>query len=271
MIKRILLVTAMFSGSALAQQNVDISEADFASGAANARLSALGHQAEVSGKRLVVTAPQHWHAKIAASIRSGGKADLVLKDGFYETLLVRVEDKVVEAPKPEAKPLPPPVRAVPVPERVAAPPPQPEPAPAPVAEIKAPASAPPASSPPPVAPAPAKPVEVPVPMAAAPAEPAPTVAATSSIFVGKEPGDVDPTRTSLEKLYNEGRRVAEIISPKSLRNGDLIYTGNGAAIVVRRDQTRLERYWLEGSLDLNQSGITSESGNKYRVLKDNIR
>ena len=105
--KRFLLLMAMLASSASAQQNTDISAEQFTSGAANAKLSALGRQAAASGKRLVVTAPQHWHAQIAAKIRAGGNADVVLKDGFYETVLVRIEDKAAEPAKPEPKPEPP--------------------------------------------------------------------------------------------------------------------------------------------------------------------
>ena len=115
-------LTAMFASSAWAQQNVDITAEQFNSGAANAELTTLGRQAAASGKRLVVTAPQHWHAQIAARIRAGGQAEIVLKDGFYETLLVRVEDKAAEPAKPE------PIAAAAKPAAVAAPAPAPRPA-----------------------------------------------------------------------------------------------------------------------------------------------
>ncbi|MEO7199244.1 MAG: hypothetical protein ABIY56_03405, partial [Dokdonella sp.] len=100
MMKRLALAMLLLSGTAAAQQNIDISAEEFASGSADQKLSALGREAATSGKRLVVTAPEHWHAQIAGKIRAGGKADLVLKDGFYETVLVRVEAKP-EPPKPE--------------------------------------------------------------------------------------------------------------------------------------------------------------------------
>ena len=52
---------------------------------------------------VVVTAPQEWHAKIAAKIRAGGSADVVLRDGFHENVLVRVENKPAEPAKEAPK------------------------------------------------------------------------------------------------------------------------------------------------------------------------
>ncbi|MEO7200148.1 MAG: hypothetical protein ABIY56_08040 [Dokdonella sp.] len=275
MMKRLALALLMLSGTAFAQQNVDISAEEFAAGSADQKLSALGREAAASGKRLVVTAPEHWHAQIAGKIRAGGKADLVLKDGFYETVLVRVEDKP-EPPKPE-----PVVKVAPAPK----------PAPAPIA-TPAPAPAPVAVAPPPPAPAPApvaKPepaaavVEAPVVTAREPvAEGAPVASAdqaqaiqaeTNQIaeLVASEPGDVAPERLELEKAYNDGKRVNSLLAPKELQRGDLIYTSGDAAIVVRRDRTALRRYWLEGTLDLNQSGVLKEGGNRIRIANDVVR
>src|SRR5689334_2288776 len=81
--RKLLLAAALAAAPAFAQQNIDISGADFQSGAGDARLTTLGREAAKSGKRIVVTAPQEWHAKIAAKIKAGGGADVVLKDGFY--------------------------------------------------------------------------------------------------------------------------------------------------------------------------------------------
>ncbi|HSS07894.1 MAG TPA: hypothetical protein VLK83_12250 [Rhodanobacteraceae bacterium] len=101
--RRLLLAAALAAAPAFAQQNVDISGTDFQSGAGDAKLATLGRQAATSGKRIVVTAPQEWHGKIAAKIRAGGAADVVLRDGFYENVLVRVEDKAAEPPKETPK------------------------------------------------------------------------------------------------------------------------------------------------------------------------
>lgn len=266
MIKRVLLMATLLSANVMAQQNTDISETDFSSGAANDRLATLGRQAAASGKQLVVTAPQHWHSKIAASIRSGGKVDLVLKDGFYETVLVRVEDKKIEeVPKPEVKPVvaPAPVRQVPVQAAPVAPVQAPAPAPAPEVKAAAPVAAPVVAEP---AAEEVEPEALPEVV-----ESAPAAAIDPAAFVGAEPGDVDPVRGTMEKQYNEGRRISERLPVKDLRNGDVIYVRNTAAVVVRREGARMLRFWLEGEINLTQTGISAEGSNKYRILKPSMR
>lgn len=299
MIKRLALLSVLVAGSASAQQSIDISEKELAGGAAQTRLTALARQAEISGKRVVVTAPQHLHAQIAAALRAGGKAEIVMKDGFYENVLVRIEDKAAEPAKPEVKPAVAAKPIAPAPSVARRPTPtpvQPAPPPAPVAAVPAPAPPPQMTAPPATAPSTAAPVSVaPVvdeefekppappetPRSATPPAPAPVavkaagkpaaVAVVANVFVAHEPGDVSPARLALEKLYNEGRRINETLVPTRLRNGDIIYTGNGAAVVVRRERPSMLRFWLEGSLDLNQPGIDFESGNKYRVTGVSIR
>lgn len=298
MIKRVVLLSVLCTGSAWAQQNLDISEKDVASGAAQARLSAVARQAASSGKRVVVTAPQHLHAQIAAGLAAGGKADVVLRDGFYENVLVRVEDKVEEPPKVEPKPAPKPVAPPPPPRPSPAPAPATPSRPAAVVERPNPPSPPPVQSRP-VAPAPApvaappppsEPVDLALPPPAAPTRtPAPVkaqaeakdesepVSAASApatipgLFVASEPGDLSPARTSLEKLYNDGKRIKEVVTPDRLVTGDVIYLGNGAAVVVRRDRPTLLRFWLEGSLDLGQSALEAEGRNKVRVIGARVR
>ncbi|MFZ1392767.1 MAG: hypothetical protein WAS23_14375 [Dokdonella sp.] len=281
--KRFLLLLALAASSAWAQRNVDITAEQFNSGGADGTLVALGRDAAASGKRLVVTAPQHWHAKIAARIRAGGSADVVLKDGFYETLLVRVEDKVEEPVKPEPKPeyRPEPAR-LPAPAEKARPVEKatelPAPPPAPIA-IETPAPPPVVEQAPPPAPVVEEP---PQPAPTVEVAPTPDVAAASAstpaavdpkapvMLTVAEPSDVDPARASLEKLYNDGKRIAQRIEVPALKRADLIYTGKGAAVVVRREGGRLLRMWLVGSLNVNQIAIGTGGANKYEVLNSKI-
>ncbi len=128
---RIFLCVALYCGAAFAQQQIDISGQDFISGKGDARLANLGSQAAASGKKLVITAPLYWHDKITAKIRNGGKAEIQLKDGFLENVLVRMEDKGVEPaaversaepalpakPTVAAKPIAKPVPAKPIAEK----------------------------------------------------------------------------------------------------------------------------------------------------------
>lgn len=269
--KCFLLLMAACAGSAMAQQNTDISGEQFTSGSANSTLTTLGRQAAASGKQLVVTAPQHWHAKIAASIRAGGDANFVLKDGFYETVLVRVAEAAPEPAKPEPAPPPP----KPEPKPAVAPPPPPPPPPAPVVEAPPPAPEPEVQAPPPAVPAPAaEPVETPAPAVeeSVPAEtPAVVDPKAPIMLVSAEPGDTDPVRKSLEDRYNEGKRITELLAPSRLEAGDTIYVGGGAAVVVRREGGRLLRYWLDGSLNLNQIGISADGVNKYKVINSVLK
>ncbi len=356
MLKRLILATALFAASASAQQNTDISGAEFSSGKADARLATLAKQAAAEGKRLVITAPADWHKALSAKLRAGGHADVVLRDGFYENVLVRVEDKAEET-KPALEKAP----ARSTPKAVAA---APAPAPA-VREAPPPAplqSAPVVAAPAPVAavpnvtPAPAARMAAPAPKPAAPVvdvdairtrleqslnsgrsargtlavaalqsgdtiyvdEPVRAVVRreglkpelywldgdldlrraelkvaadnryqvmsairgdgslrsefdTSRVLNVRVPADAAPVRAALERKINEGRSIGDSIAVDKLRNGDIIYTGDAAAVVVRREGADLHRYWLDGTIDLRQSGVQADGANKFRVVSDTVR
>src|SRR5450432_577130 len=92
MLKRILFASALFSTAAIAQQ-VDINGKDFLSGAGDARLAEIARQAAASGKKLVVTAPAYWQGKVAAKLHAGAaNASVQMSEGFFENVLVRIED-----------------------------------------------------------------------------------------------------------------------------------------------------------------------------------
>ncbi|HEV7489453.1 MAG TPA: hypothetical protein VGO25_01515 [Rhodanobacteraceae bacterium] len=366
---KLLLAAALVAGTAFAQQNVDISGKDFESGAGDARFASIGRQAAASGKRIVVTAPQQWHGKIAAKIRAGGAADVVLKDGFYENVLVRVEEKPAEPPKPEpkvearAEPKPAPKSIARVPDEVPGPKPTlpppvaaAEPAPI-VAPPRAPVAAPtpkPVASPPPAtavatrAPAVAAPAKPDIagiqkrletslnsgrvaegPISASALQPGDFIfvdgpvravvrreslrprmfwlegelelrrtelkelasnkyqvidpvrgdifslreerADQAKTLVATEPPDNSPVRATFERDYNDGHPIAAGIAIEKLRSGDIVYVGKGMAVVVRREGQSLSRYWLEGTLDLGQSGLQKDGANKYKVVSDTLR
>ena len=93
------------------------------------------------------------------------------------------------------------------------------------------------------------------------------------VFTAKIPGDGDAERADMEKSYAEGRAISRSVRADQLKQGDILYLGKSAGVVVRRDGTQLVRYWLDGAVDLNQRGLQKEkdSASKYRVLSDNIR
>jgi hypothetical protein len=102
MFKRILFATTLFSSAAFAQQ-VDINGKDFISGAGDARLADIARQAAASGKKLVVTAPAYWQDKVAAKLHAGAaNASVQMSEGFFENVLVRVEDSKAAPPKADA-------------------------------------------------------------------------------------------------------------------------------------------------------------------------
>ena len=55
MLRKLILASALIAGTALAQQNVDISGADFQSGGADSTLADLGRKSAASGTRLIIT------------------------------------------------------------------------------------------------------------------------------------------------------------------------------------------------------------------------
>ncbi|WP_187300531.1 hypothetical protein, partial [Mizugakiibacter sediminis] len=89
-------------------------------------------------------------------------------------------------------------------------------------------------------------------------------------FAAAVPAAGAPARAQLEKLYNDGRNIGQTLAKSGLRNGDLIYTGDGAAVVVRRDGTFRLRYWLEGQLDLGQTALKALGGNAYQVVGSRV-
>jgi hypothetical protein len=91
------------------------------------------------------------------------------------------------------------------------------------------------------------------------------------MFTATIPADGSAARKSLQDQYADGRAVADTLKPSNLRQADTIYTGQGAALVVRRAGGQLARYWLDGSLDLGQVGIQNQGGNVYKVLSDTVK
>jgi hypothetical protein len=372
MLRKLVLVTALAAAPmAFAQQNVDISGANYSSGKADATLAALGRKAAASGNRLVITAPPQWHSAIATKVQAGGAADVVMRDGFYENVLVRVEDKSAELVEAEAEKKAAKadtekakardeVKQAAAARTTAAKPAVPSRAPAAPQRAAPPAVAP--AAPVPVAKAPpvaAAPVAAPI-AKAAPAKsgadvdaiharleqsliggrsaegslPVSALQSGDTIHVDgpvravvrregirpllywldgdldlrrselkvlaenryqvvslirgegslrrefsegaasldvREPAADSPVRAALEKSLNDGRTITDTMTPDRLRNGDIIYSSENNAVVVRRSGNDLSRYWLVGSLDLTQVGLRTDGANKYKVVADILR
>lgn len=289
MLKKLALAAALVATSALAQENTDISGANFQSGKADAALATLGRKAAASGSRLVITAPKEWHAKIAAKVRAGGKADLVLRDGFYETVLVRVEDKStapataaepdrarveaqrsraevekakaeIEAAKAQAE------TAKAEAEKAKA-----EAETAKAAAEKASAEAAAAKARADAERAAAEQARAEHERAAAAAPAKPLVALPAAKGAGKTaapvaaPADSD-ARSRLEKALNDGRAAAGSLAVARLQSGDTLYADGDQIAVIRREAGKPVMYWLDGTLDLRRSELKETAPNRYQVL-----
>lgn len=277
MLKKLLIASALVATSALAQHNVDIDGASFQSGGADASLTALGREAAASGARLIITAPHEWHARIAAKVKAGGKAQLVLRDGFYESVLVRVEDKgaqrqeaskeaaaaaaadrtraqaqrskaeleqakaEAEAARAEADK----ARAEAEAARIAAEQAQAEAAAA-RAQLEADAAAR------------AEAERVAAEQARAEAERAAAELAAAH--------SVEAVRARLEKSLNDGRPATGSLSVDRLQAGDTLYVEGDVRAVVRRDRGKALLYWLDGELDLRRNELKELAPNRYQVL-----
>jgi hypothetical protein len=90
-------------------------------------------------------------------------------------------------------------------------------------------------------------------------------------FVATVPGADSAERKSLQQQYADGKDVTGSLHPSDLRQGDTVYTGKGAALVTRRVGLDLLRYWLDGDLNLGQTGINKQGAGAYRVMTDTIK
>lgn len=254
MSRKLILAAALFAAGASAQQSIDISGADFSSGKGDARLAELARQAAAQGKRVVVTAPKEWHKSIAAKLGKG-LGDVVLREGFYESVLARIEDKP-EPPKAKAEPEKAPARPAPA---VAS-------APAKVAEPK-PAAAKSVERvpPPPVA---AAPIRTPAESRSAQPQPAgaPAAKRIAAVASPKPVVDVEAIRERMRQSLIEGRPAQGSLAVSSLQSGDVIYVEEPVRGVVRREGLKAVLYWLDGDLDLRRSELKPSAPNRYQVL-----
>lgn len=277
MLKKLTLALALAATPALAQHNTDIDGASFQGGGADATLATLGREAAASGARLVITAPHEWHNRIAAKVKAGGNAQLVLRDGFYESVLVRVEDKGAakqEAAKEAA--------ATAAAERTRA---EAQRNKAELERAKADAEA---------ARAEAERAKAEAEAARAAAERANAAAAAARAQAEAEAAaraeieraeadkaraeaeriaaaqaaasSVEAVRGRLEKSLNDGRPASGTMAVDKLQSGDTLYVDGDVRAVVRRDRGKALLYWLDGDLDLRRSELKELAPNRYQVL-----
>ena len=88
------------------------------------------------------------------------------------------------------------------------------------------------------------------------------------VVASKIPATGSAARTRLEQQYNNGQPMTGTVTVGRLQPEDRLLVDGGAIIVARRDGNSMSRYWLDGSIDLGQSGIQKVDGNVYRVIGD---
>ena len=107
----------------------------------------------------------------------------------------------------------------------------------------------------------------------------PLVGDTSSVFLAlnrnKRSAQLDlkkpAARAAFEKNLNNGQAFTDTLRPGDLRSGDILYVEGNTIAVARRDGLNLTRFWLVGSIDLQQAGIVRDAANRYKVTRDTIR
>ena len=87
-----------------------------------------------------------------------------------------------------------------------------------------------------------------------------------AVLASQLPAAASPVRAQLQRLYAGGHSVDAHLGVADLRSGDVLYTGAGAALVVRQDSYGRSRYWLVGRVALGQTGLQRIGPNAYRVI-----
>src|SRR5450432_3821461 len=247
MLKRILFASALFSTAAIAQQ-VDISGKDFLSGAGDARLAEIARQAAASGKKLVVTAPQYWQGKVAAKLHAGAaNASVQMSEGFFENVLVRIEDNKPAPAKADAATAEAP-RAVTAKADAAK-----------AAAVKADAAR-----------AEAEKTEAARADAAraetAKAEAARAEAARAEAAKAKaESNQLAQIRQRMEKNLNDGKVADGNLAVAQLQKDDLLFVDGSVRGVARRSGAHTKLYWLDGDLNLERIELLPVGENRYKV------
>jgi chemotaxis protein histidine kinase CheA len=277
MCKRILFAAALFSGAACAQ-TVDINGKDFISGAGDERLADIARQAAASGKKLVVTAPTYWQDKVAAKLHAGAaNANVQMSEGFFENVLVRVEDAKASPAKPDTtkadaakaeqakadQARADAARADSVRSEAARE--EAERADAARAEA-ARAEAAKAEA----ARAEAARVE------AARVEAA-RVAAEKAAAAQAEDAKVQAAKAAqnhlaqikqgMEKNLNEGRPADGTISVEQLQKDDVLFVDESVRGVVRRGGAHAQLFWLDGDLNLDRVELIPDGANRYKLAE----
>ena len=95
-------------------------------------------------------------------------------------------------------------------------------------------------------------------------------AKASRVVSSNIPGAGSAVRARLERQYNNGQPITGSLSVARLQPEDRLLVDGGAIVVARREGNSMARYWLDGSIDLGQSGVQKVDANVYRVTGNNL-
>lgn len=270
--KPLAILVAMAPGILFAQE-VAINGKDFESGAADAKLAEIARQAAAAGKSVVVTAPAYWQGKAAAKLHAGApNANVQAKEGFFENVLVRIED---------AKAAPPPADAAKADaakadaaktaaakadaakaaaakaeaDRVAAEKVEADRVEAEKAEAQRKAAEA----------AKAETERKEADRAAAAKAEADRAAATKAAAEKAEADRVATIKQRMQKNLNDGKAAEGELSANQLQKDDLIVVDGDIRGVARRDGPHTHLYWLNGELNLERVELSPLGDNRYKV------
>jgi hypothetical protein len=71
-----------------------------------------------------------------------------------------------------------------------------------------------------------------------------------------------------ERRFNSGQPFAETIDRSALQLGDVLYVGAHHIVAVRPERIRLQRFLLDGPLDLESLELETQAANRYKLLED---
>src|SRR5690348_15972880 len=97
-----------------------------------------------------------------------------------------------------------------------------------------------------------------------------TAANGPHVVASKIPATGSAARARLEQQYNNGQPITGDLAAARLQPEDRLLVDGGAIIVARREGNSMARYWLDGSIDLGQSGLQKVDANVYRVTGNSL-
>ena len=88
---------------------------------------------------------------------------------------------------------------------------------------------------------------------------------THRVVAAHVPASNDATRMRLERQYNGGQPITGTLRVRQLQPEDRLLVDGNAVLVARREGNLMGRYWLDGSIDLGQSGVLKVDQDLYQV------